>query len=48
MPEFSNDEINVMCIYDTGSREGLIGTLHEKAGSHDRRTIRGAGRNAGA
>ena len=29
MPEFSNDEINVMCIYDTGSREGLIGTLQE-------------------
>lgn len=29
MPEFSNDEINVMCIYDTGSREGLINKLHE-------------------
>ena len=29
MPEFSNDEINVMCIYDTGSRKGLIGTLQE-------------------
>ena len=29
MPEFSNDEINVMCIYDTGSREGLIGKLKE-------------------
>lgn len=29
MPEFSNDEINVMCIYDTGSREGLIGMLQE-------------------
>ena len=29
MPEFSNDEINVMCIYGTGSREGLIGTLQE-------------------
>ena len=29
MPEFSNDEINVMCIYDTGSRKGLIGELTE-------------------
>ena len=29
MPEFSNDEINVMCIYDTGSRKGLIGELKE-------------------
>ena len=29
MPEFSNDEINVMCIYDTGSRKGLIGMLQE-------------------
>ena len=29
MPEFSNDEINVMCIYDTGSREGLISKLQE-------------------
>ena len=29
MPVFSNDEINVMCIYDTGSREGLIGKLKE-------------------
>ena len=29
MPEFSNDEINVMCIYDTGSRKRLIRTLQE-------------------
>ena len=29
MPEFSYDEINVMCIYDTGTRKGLIGELKE-------------------
>ena len=24
---FTNDEINLMCIYDTGTREGLIAEL---------------------
>ena len=32
MPEFSNDEINIMCIYDTGTRQGLIGELKEMLG----------------
>ncbi len=29
MPEFSHDEINIMCIYDTGTRKGLISELKE-------------------
>lgn len=29
MPEFSNNEINVMCIYETDSRKGLISKLQE-------------------
>ena len=29
MPEFSHDEINIMCIYDTGSRKGLISELKD-------------------
>lgn len=29
MPEFSHDEINIMCIYDTGTREGLINELQD-------------------
>lgn len=27
--DFTNDEMNLMCIYDTGSRTGLINTLFE-------------------
>lgn len=29
---FTNDEINLMCIYDTGSREGLIEELTQMRG----------------
>ena len=29
---FSNDEMNLMCIYDTGTRTGLIKTLSEMRG----------------
>ena len=29
MMEFTNDEMNLMCIYDTGSRTGLINALSE-------------------
>ena len=29
MPEFSYDEINLMCIYDTDTRKGLIDVLKE-------------------
>jgi hypothetical protein len=29
---FSSDEINLMCIYDTGTREGLIAELMEMRG----------------
>ena len=29
MHEFTHDEINVMCIYNTGSRTGLISELKE-------------------
>ena len=29
MMNFSNDEMNLMCIYNTGSRMGLIQTLSE-------------------
>ena len=29
MPEFSHDEINIMCIYDTGTRKGLISELKD-------------------
>ncbi len=29
MPEFSHDEVNIMCIYDTGTRKGLIGELKD-------------------
>ena len=27
--DFTNDEMNLMCIYDTGSRTGLINALSE-------------------
>ena len=29
MMNFTNDEINLMCIYDTGTRTGLIDALTE-------------------
>ena len=29
MIDFTNDEMNLMCIYDTGSRTGLINALSE-------------------
>ena len=29
MMDFTNDEMNLMCIYDTGSRIGLINALSE-------------------
>ena len=29
MMNFTNDEMNLMCIYDTGSRIGLINALSE-------------------
>jgi hypothetical protein len=29
---FTNDEINLMCIYDTGTREGLIAELEQMRG----------------
>ena len=29
MMDFTNDEMNLMCIYDTGSRIGLIDALSE-------------------
>ena len=29
MMDFTNDEMNLMCIYDTGSRTGLISALSE-------------------
>lgn len=32
MNEFTFEEINLMCIYNTGTREGLIGALTEMRG----------------
>ncbi|MCI1965516.1 MAG: transposon-transfer assisting family protein [Oscillospiraceae bacterium] len=29
---FTNDEINLMCIYNTGTREGLIAELEQMRG----------------
>ena len=29
MMDFTNDEMNLMCIYDTGSKTGLINALSE-------------------
>lgn len=29
MMNFTNDEMNLMCIYDTGNRDGLIKALSE-------------------
>ena len=29
MMNFTNDEMNLMCIYDTGSRAGLINAISE-------------------
>ena len=29
---FTNDEVNLMCIYDTGTREGLIAELTQIRG----------------
>lgn len=29
MTDFTNDEMNLMCIYDTGDRTGLINALSE-------------------
>ena len=40
--DFTNDEMNLMCIYDTGSRTGLIDALSEmrKELSTDEVTLR--------
>lgn len=32
MMNFTNDEMNLMCIYDTGSRAGLMKSLTEMRG----------------
>ena len=32
MNNFTNDEMNLMCIYNTGSREGLMRELREMRG----------------
>ena len=32
MMNFTNDEMNLMCIYQTGDRQGLISTLKEMQG----------------
>lgn len=32
---FTNDEMNLMCIYQTGDRQGLISTLKEMQGYLD-------------
>lgn len=42
MMDFTNDEMNLMCIYDTGSRTGLIDALSEmrKELSTDEVTLR--------
>ena len=32
---FTNDEMNLMCIYQTGDRQGLISTLKEMRGYLD-------------
>lgn len=33
--KFTNDEMNLMCIYDTGTRAGLIEALTEMRGQLD-------------
>ena len=35
MMNFTNDEMNLMCIYQTGDRQGLISTLKEMQGYLD-------------
>lgn len=35
MMNFSNDEMNLMCIYQTGDRQGLISALTEMRGYLD-------------
>ena len=35
MMTFTNDEMNLMCIYQTGDRQGLISTLKEMQGYLD-------------
>lgn len=42
MMDFTNDEMNLMCIYDTGNRTGLINALSEmrKELSTDEVTLR--------
>ena len=35
MMNFTNDEMNLMCIYQTGDRQGLISTLKEMRGYLD-------------
>lgn len=35
MMNFTNDEMNLMCIYQTGDRQGLISTLTEMRGYLD-------------
>ena len=35
MKNFTNDEMNLMCIYNTGSREGLMRELREMRGCID-------------
>lgn len=32
MDKFTADEMNLMCIYDTGTREGLMGQLRQMRG----------------
>ena len=35
MMNFTNDEMNLMCIYQTGDRQGLISALTEMRGYLD-------------
>lgn len=35
MNNFTNDEMNLMCIYNTGTREGLMRELREMRGCID-------------
>ena len=35
MMNFSNDEMNVMCIYDTGDRMGTLNALRDMRGELD-------------
>lgn len=40
---FTNDEMNLMCIYNTGSRENLMRELREMRGLHRCRSAGVAG-----